>query len=66
MPMIDQLNSGKTKDFAKHCYESSSIDKLRDAIEGQADQAEMAHWGLSEGEWKEAMAAALADHEAEE
>ncbi|MFB9869656.1 hypothetical protein [Vreelandella sulfidaeris] len=64
MSMIDQLKDGNTKDFAKHCYESSSIEKLRDASEGSADQAEMEHWELSEGQWEEAIAAALADHEA--
>lgn len=66
MSMIDQLNNVKTKDFAKHCYESSSVKKLRDAAEGKADQAEMEHWGLTEGQWEEAIATALADHEAKE
>lgn len=66
MPMIDQLNDGTTKDFAKHCYESSSVEKLRGAAEGSADQAEMEHWGLTEGQWEEAIATALADHEAKE
>lgn len=66
MSMIDQLNNVKTKDFAKHCYESSSIEKLRAAAEGKADQAEMEHWDLSEGQWEEAIATALADHEAKD
>lgn len=66
MSMIDQLNDVKMKDFAKHCYESSSIEKLRDAAEGQADQAEMEHWGLTEGQWYEGITAALADHEAKD
>lgn len=64
MSMIDQLKNVKTKDFAKHCYESSSVEKLRDAAEGKADHAEMEHWELTEGQWEEAIAAALADHEA--
>ncbi|OJA04454.1 hypothetical protein QEN58_09020 [Halomonas alkaliantarctica] len=66
MSMINQLKDVKTKDFAKHCYESSSVDKLREASEGSADQAEMEHWGLTEGQWEEAIVAALADHEAKE
>ena len=41
MSMINQLKDVKTKDFAKHCYESSSVDKLREASEGSADQSEM-------------------------
>ena len=66
MSMIDQLKDVNTKDFAKHCYESSSVDKLREASAGSADQSEMEHWGLTEGQWEEAIVAALADHEAKE
>lgn len=66
MSMINQLNDVKTKDFAKHCYESSSVDTLREASKGSADQSEMEHWGLTEGQWEEAIVAALADHEAKE
>lgn len=66
MSMIDQLRDGKTKAFAKHCYESSSAEQLRAAAEGSADQAEIEHWEISEGQWEEAIAAALADHEAKE
>lgn len=66
MSMINQLKDVKTKDFAKHCYESSSVDKLRVASAGSADQSEMEHWGLTEGQWEEAIVAALADHEAKE
>ncbi|SDN08973.1 hypothetical protein [Vreelandella arcis] len=61
MEMIDQLNAGKTKAFAKHCFESHSKDELEAAVEGGANQAEMEHWGISQGEWEEAVAAALAD-----
>jgi hypothetical protein len=63
MSMINQLRDEKTKDFAKHCYESSNVEKLRAAAEGPADQDEMEHWGISEGQWEEAIATALADHE---
>lgn len=66
MSMIDQLKDVNTKDFAKHCYDSSNADKLRKASEGSADQSEMEHWGLTEGQWEEAIVAALADHEAKE
>ncbi|PRY65676.1 hypothetical protein B0H98_102204 [Vreelandella songnenensis] len=66
MLMIDQLRDGKIKAFAKHRYESSSAEELRAASEGPADKAEMEHWELSEGQWEEAIAAALADHESDE
>ncbi len=66
MLMIDQLRDGKTKAFAKHCYETSSAEKLRAASEGPADQAEIQHWEITEGQWEEAVAAALADHESDE
>lgn len=66
MQMIDQLRDGKTKAFAKQCFESSSAEKLRAAAEGKANSSEMKHWGITEGQWEEAVAAALADHEADE
>ncbi|RUR32646.1 hypothetical protein [Vreelandella nanhaiensis] len=66
MSMIDQLRDGKTKAFAKHCYESHSAEDLRAAAEGPADHAQIEHWEISEGQWEEAVAAALADHEAKE
>lgn len=66
MRMINQLRDGKTKAFAKHCFESGSVEKLRAAAEGSADTAEMKHWDITEVQWEEAVAAALADHEAKE
>lgn len=65
MEMIDQLRDGKTKAFAKHCFESHSPEELNAASEGAADPAEMEHWGITEGQWEEAVAAALADHQAQ-
>lgn len=64
MQMIDQLRDGKTKAFAKHCFESSSPEELDAAAEGSPDQAQMEHWGLTEGQWEEAVSTALADHKA--
>ena len=65
MHMIDQLKDGQTKAFAKHCFESSTSEELDAASEGVADQAQMEHWGITEGQWEEAVAAALADHKAQ-
>lgn len=65
MQMIDQLKDGKTKAFAKHCFESSTPEALNAAAEGPADQAQMEHWGITEGQWEEAVATALADHKAQ-
>lgn len=65
MQMIDQLRDGKTKAFAKHCFENNSPEELNAAAEGHADQAQMEHWGITEGQWEEAVATALADHQAQ-
>ncbi|MCZ0926550.1 hypothetical protein L0636_01455 [Halomonas janggokensis] len=64
MDMINQLSDGKTKAFAKHCFERHSRDELEDAAKGNPDQAEMKHWGITPGQWEEAVTAALADHQA--
>ncbi|MCA1771462.1 MAG: hypothetical protein LC677_02045 [Halomonas sp.] len=63
MEMINQLSDGKTKAFAKHCFERHSKAELEEAARGSPDQAEMKHWGISPGQWEEAVAAALADHQ---
>lgn len=65
MSVIEQLKDGKIKAFAEYCYERFSADELRDAAEGPADPAEMRHWSITEGEWEEAVTAALADIEGE-
>lgn len=65
MSVIDQLKDGKAKNFAKYCYGMFTVTELSDAAEGPANQAEMEHWKITEGEWEEAIAAALADLEAE-
>jgi hypothetical protein len=65
MSLINQLKDGPSKDFAKYCYEKFRVDELRSAVEGSADEAEMKRWDITEGEWHEAVAAALADLEIE-
>ncbi|MCB8889905.1 hypothetical protein [Vreelandella malpeensis] len=62
MEMIDQLHEGPTKAFAKHCFEAYSPEELEKAAEGAPDEAEMEHWGITAGEWEEAVTTALADH----
>lgn len=52
MDMINKLSDGKTKAFAKHCFERHSKDELEDAAKGSPDQAEMEHWGITPGQWK--------------
>lgn len=63
MEMINQLKDGKAKAFAKHCFESHSKDELEAAIENGPNHAEIEHWGITQGGWEEAVAAALADHQ---
>lgn len=63
MDIINQLSDGKTKSFAKHCFERHSKDELEEAAKGSPDHSEMAHWGITEGQWEEAVAAALAEYQ---
>lgn len=65
MEIINQLRDGKTKAFAKHCFERYSPEELNSAAEGSPDHAEMEHWDITAGQWEEAVAAALADHKAQ-
>ncbi|MFC7367851.1 MULTISPECIES: hypothetical protein [Vreelandella] len=65
MEMINQLQDGKTKAFAKHCFERYSPEELNAASEGAPDQDEMAQWKITAGQWEEAVATALADHKAQ-
>ncbi|WP_422102024.1 hypothetical protein [Vreelandella sp.] len=65
MEIINQLQDGKTKAFAKHYFERYSPEELNSAAEGSPDHAEMEHWGITAGQWEEAVAAALADHKAQ-
>lgn len=66
MEMIDQLHEGPTKAFAKHCFEAYSPEELEKAAEGAPDEAQMKHWGITAGEWEEAVTTALADHRSRE
>lgn len=63
MSVINQLNDKKTREFARHCFEKIKEEKLREMAAGPASEHDMKHWGISEGEWEEAVAAALADRE---
>lgn len=63
MDIINQLSDGKTKSFAKHCFERHTKDELEEATKGAPDQAEMEHWGITEGQWEQAVTAALAEYQ---
>ncbi|WP_027967872.1 hypothetical protein [Halomonas halocynthiae] len=65
MSVISQLNEKKARGFARHCFEKITEEKLRDMAMGPASEHDMKHWGLSEGEWEEAVSAALADMQSE-
>ncbi|GGW22519.1 MULTISPECIES: hypothetical protein [Halomonadaceae] len=65
MEMINQLSDGKAKAFAKHCFESYSPEELNAAAAGSPDKDQADHWGITEGQWQEAVTAALADHKAQ-
>ena len=45
--------------FAEACYSQNSIVELQQALKGEADQSDMAEWGLTAGEWFEQIKEAL-------
>jgi len=46
--------------FAAACYNDNTIADLEEALAGPADAADMAAWGLTEQEWRDQIATALA------
>lgn len=61
MELIDQLNDPQTKAYAKHCLEEKSSEDLRAATNEIPDPGVLSTWGLTEGQYSEAVAAALAE-----
>lgn len=59
MNAINQITDEQTRAFAEACYDTNSLNELRDAIE--PDETDMAQWGITESQWREAIAAALSD-----
>jgi len=47
------------RNFAEACYNQNSIAELQQALKGEADQADMAEWGLTENDWREQVKEAL-------
>lgn len=66
MSLIEQLSDERTRAFAQHCIEKKSTEELREMTNIAGDESEMKHWEISQGQWEEAVAAALADQEAQE
>ncbi|WP_416139823.1 hypothetical protein ACM26W_05395 [Halomonas sp. HK25] len=63
MQLINQLNDPQAKAYAKHCFENKSAEELRTATNETPDQQVLNDWGLTEGQYAEAVAAALAELE---
>lgn len=61
MTAINQITDEQTRAFAEACYDTNSLPELRDATE--PDETDMEQWGISADQWREAVAAALADLE---
>ncbi len=51
------------KAFAQSCYEMNSIEELSAALSEDADETDMAEWGITEQEWKDQIEEALAELE---
>ncbi|MGM0783916.1 MAG: hypothetical protein ACQEUM_07375 [Pseudomonadota bacterium] len=59
MAAISQITDEQARAFAEACYDTNSIPELRDASE--PDETDMEQWGITADQWREAVAAALAD-----
>ncbi|MDI5891700.1 hypothetical protein [Halomonas rhizosphaerae] len=63
MQLIDQLNDPQTKAYAKHCFEQKTTEALRAATNETPDSKMLSDWGLTEGQYAEAVTTALAELE---
>lgn len=64
MQLINRLNDPQTKAFSKHCFEEKSAEQLRAAVHDRPDESVLRDWGITEGQYEEAVAAALAERDA--
>ena len=59
---INAIVDDNTREFAVACYSTNSTEELKWALgDGYADRTDMEGWGLTAAQWREAIAAALAD-----
>ncbi|WP_438454941.1 hypothetical protein [Vreelandella venusta] len=63
MSAINRIQDETTQAFATACYDDNSPSELRDALANGADETDMKTWGIDEGQWIEAVNAALIDLE---
>lgn len=56
---IRNIADEQTRAFAAACYDTNSIEELQQ--HGPADLTDMAAWGITAEQWREAIDAALAD-----
>lgn len=63
MSAINRIQDETTQAFAVACYDDNSPSELRDSLANGADETDMKTWGLDEGQWIEAVNAALIDLE---
>ncbi|NYS59394.1 hypothetical protein [Vreelandella salicampi] len=61
MQLIDQLSDAQAKAYAKHCLETKNTEELRAATNETPDPELLSEWGLTEGQYAEAVTAALAE-----
>lgn len=64
MLLINHINDPQAKAFAKHCLEEKSAEQLRSAVHDKPDESVLRDWRITEGQYEEAIAAALAELEA--
>lgn len=58
---IQQISDPQVRAFAEACYDTNTLAELRDATEPDAGDLET--WTITEDQWREAVAAALAEIE---
>lgn len=56
---LDIINSDRIWEFARACYNTNSMQELLDAREGDVDPVDLRAWGITVGEWRQAVNIAL-------
>ena len=56
----------ETGSFAEACYDTNTIQELKDSLKGPADKTDCKTWGISAGEWRRQINIALEELKSDE
>ncbi len=61
---IRNITDNQTRAFAEACYDNNTVEEMQEVV-NDPDPFDMEAWDVDEAQWKEAIAAALADRQAD-